>query len=523
MKSAKWVAILLGCSTVGLLASCKEKSEPARETCVEFRGVCAGVEAMNLGSSTWYTDGATCANTLYVKEGSSGGNGSQQSPFGDLPEAAAVASAGDCIALAAGDYNSVVLPDSVSVLGRGAASTTVTVANTIPLTILGGQDILVRGLKLTGDGWGIVIKNATNVRVESVSAEGLMAVGAFVENAWQVTLDHFWVSDLRPQEITNVGVGVAAVDATDIRIENTLVERCSGSGVVFRNSDMLLQNTVIRDNEGYGAASSCPDCTTVFPAAVVRSTLVENNEGVGVWLKRVAATVEQVEIRGTRRNKFGLSRSFEAVEIPNLQMSDNNIQAGEDMGIFLHMTSGSMTGNRVSDHGGRGIWMQQCDNPAQCPDPLTFHISQTEVTGNQEVGVGVNGDCQVTIDGGQISNTVLKDVIIDNKGEHVGDGLQILTDSTVEITGATLDANGRVQVLVDGAFSFKVENSVVTGAIERAIVVQNMTGWDPGESVRNNTDGVGGTVGHTEPSDPFGWDPGEIPVSWDPGESVAPF
>ena len=177
----------------------------------------------------------------------------------------------------------------------------------------------------------------------------------------------------------------------------------------------------------------------------------------------------------------------------------------------------------MSDHGGRGIWVQQCDDPVDCPDPVVLNIAQSEVTRNQEVGVGVNGNCEVTITGGQISSTVLKDVIIENRPEHVGDGLQILTDSAVEVTGSTLDANGRVQVLVDSAFSFVVEDSVCTGPADRAIVVQNMTGWDPGESIKNNTDGGGGTVAHTEPNDPFGWDPGEIPVSWDPGESVSPF
>ncbi|MFH2010009.1 MAG: right-handed parallel beta-helix repeat-containing protein [bacterium] len=519
MNRHDWCAVLLAGVVGSWSAGCKEESEPSG-SCVMLGQVCAGVQQLTLGSGTYHTDGASCASTIYVREGASNGDGSQGAPLADLPDGVAVASPGDCIALAAGSYTGASVPGSVSILGRGAAQTTIT-GEATALEITAGDDGLYRGVRITGSGVGVVVGAANNLTFESVEVADVFGVGVLVREGRYFTFEQSRIAGVQVLGNDVVGVGLVNLGGPGIVIRNSLIEDCRGTALLARDADLIVESSVLRNNEGYGVAASCQQCGAMVPIITVTDSLIEGNAGVGMWFKDVAPSVTNCVIAGTVRTIDGFSRSVEIVRGEPFVLSDNVIEGGQDMGVFLASARGDAERNLVQDHAGRGIWVQQVVAPAGV---FAVNLVDNFVSGNQEVGLGAMGEVVVNVTGGQIDDTETKAIIVDNALVEVGDALQILTSSTVDADGVLFLGSGRAGVLVDGAGSFRIANSEFDDYGELAIVVQNMVSWDPSESVpASNTVLGGGGVSHTEytnPEDFLGWDPSEIPISWDPSEQT---
>ena len=103
-------------------------SDPAAPACQPGFGIetafgCAGVSQATLCSGRFCVpDDATCGRTVYIEAGGSG-DGSEKSPFGDLPEAAAGATPGTCLVVGEGSHTGASIPGGVSILGAGASRT----------------------------------------------------------------------------------------------------------------------------------------------------------------------------------------------------------------------------------------------------------------------------------------------------------------------------------------------------------------------------------------------------------------
>jgi hypothetical protein len=462
------VLITLGLSGL-LLAACRENPE-GEEDCAPLHTLaghdCAGVVEPTLGTDTWYTAATgdvTCGSIVYASSGASGGSGTAASPLGDLPEAvaaAAVSGPGTCIALAAGTYQGTELPSGVSLLGRGIAETRVegTPGSPAPVLAASGTGVLIRGVRISGDGTGLQIQNADRLTVDSMLVDGTRGAGVSIADSSHVNLVHVRVARVIPATDAedDVGVGVLALRANYLRVSGTLIELCSGSGLVHFGEDLRVAFTVARRNNGYGMASTCsePPCLTA-PDVGIEHSLVDENQGVGLWLSEVSAVVDDLIVRGTARDRHGSSRGLEGVSLPDLQLTASFVGRGDDIGVLLHDSSARLTGTYVSDNQGRGLWIQAlAGGPGSQVQALAMTIRR-----NRQVGVGVLGNCNVELVAGTVTDTFLGSLVTNQGPVDQGDGIQALPGSTVRVDGVFLRNHARKSILADAVASLSVVDS----------------------------------------------------------------
>jgi parallel beta-helix repeat protein len=497
-------AILAGCEDPGTKPS----------SCVQNGAICAGVDEGALGTGAWYVDGATCSRTLYVREGATGGTGTEAAPFGDLPEAAAVTTAGDCIALAAGQYAGAELSGSVSLLGKGSTLTTVTgVGSSVTLRLTGGSGGLIRGLRVSGDGRGIVLERTAQVVIESVEILGTVGAGMQTVDATDVTLRHLHVADVRvTTDVPPVAAGISSVGGSGITVEASLVERTAGTGILLQTAAGGVRTSVIRDNQGYGIAAACESSTACEtpPSVTVAGNRLSGNAGVGIWLSGVQAVVQSNQVTGTIW-KGTVSRGIEVQNCADVRIEDNDCDAGDDFGLLLHRSSGQLTGNAVRSNEGRGIWIQNLGSDS--PDQVVA-LAENLVEDNRLIGVGANGRVAIDIVGGRITGTREVVIMLPTGGFAMGDGAQGLPDSTVNISGVHFERNDRVAVLADDVTSFTVSDCVFgTESLADGVIVYNT---DPGliASTGNTTVGSVMVVPNAfMPEDPLEYDKSEVALS----------
>ncbi|MFH2005401.1 MAG: right-handed parallel beta-helix repeat-containing protein [bacterium] len=502
----------------GALVACGDGGGDDVLQCVELSGAdaCAGVNETSLGTGTWYTDSlgsVSCTEVLYVRAGATGGTGTEAAPFGDLPEAAAVAGPGACIALAAGTYTGAALPPSVSLLGRGSAQTTVTGSGAPAVSVAGGSQVLIRGLHLTGDGAGLVIIQAQDLTVESVLVDDTRGKGIAVEDATGIALLQVRIAAVLPvtQAADDVGVGLLVKRSADIQVRQSLIEDCQGSGLIHYGKAFSVEQSVVRNNTEYGIAAACADASCVpAPAITISDSLVEGNQGVGIWLNQVTADIHGTTVRGTVRDRFGLSRSLEGVELPNIQLMNSTVEGGEDLGVFLHASNGVLDNNVISGHGGRGTWIQNEPGAAD----VIVNITATQVLNNYQVGIGVLGSCDVTVSGGEISGTILDTVPTDTGNVEQGDGMQALEASTVTVDNMLFQLNERKAILADSVNFLTIVSSQFDSASGEPIAVQNIGVDDINQATNLDYSGnqnlQGSSVDPMMPVDPYDCDASQV-------------
>jgi hypothetical protein len=87
-------------------------------------------------------------------------------------------------------------------------------------------------------------------------------------------------------------------------------------------------------------------------------------------------------------------------------------------------------------------------------------------------GIRSEASTSVTITGGRVARTRSRPVLgSGGAAAQVGDGVQILDGSRVTLTGATLEDNQRLGVIIDA--SEAVVDHVVIGGSQAPLVVQN--------------------------------------------------
>jgi hypothetical protein len=484
-----------------LAAGCRTETGGTAKDCVSLPTGCAGVEQTTLGSGEFHTEGVACTSVRHVQPGAApGGDGSRAAPFADLPEAAAAAGAGQCIALAEGTFLGAAIPASVSLLGRGSALTTVG-----PLAVSGGQDAVIRGLRVTGAGTGLAITAAGRLTVQEVLVVETRRTGIWIGGGTDVSLLQVRIADVHrdPEDPASVGNGVVSLDSTGLAMQGLLVERCDGNGIVVSGGGVAITGSLVRENAGYGVALGCSldaSCASPPTVSIVDSQVLANT-GVGLWLDQVEAVVERCVVSGTVLAAAGFARNLEAARVPDLQLRGTRVADGADLGILLHETSGQVEDTTVSGHEGRGIWIQ---HPG-AEGASSVQLVDLDVQGNQQVGVGVLGACDVTISGGQVRETRLGYTLVNDATVEQGDGVQGVLGARLRVTAALLSGNDRVGVMTDRAALVEVQACTFAGSSREGDLV--ITGTDAAQVDVSGNLGPGGTaVSPLMPPDPIDYD-----------------
>jgi hypothetical protein len=458
------------------------------------RGTCIGVGTEAFVASGFHTAGATCGTVWHVQEGATGGTGTDAAPFGDLAAAAAVAGPGDCLALAAGQYAAVPLSGSVSLLGAGAGVTEIA-AEPAGLWLQGGGGAVIRGVEVTGDGSGLVVREVEQVRIEDVRVTGGIGVGITVRDATDVAVVRTHVTSVALDAGEAAVVGVFADRAPGLRVEASLVEDVPGPGiVVYRSDGAELRDCVARDLASYGVAV---DGEPGLPStrAVLDGVGVARVQGVGIWLRYLRADLTHLSVEDV-----AWSTSFaRGVEInrSEIQAQAVAVSRGDDLGMFLVRTTGGLADVTVQDTAGIGVRAQflfQGELPSVILERLVVERASN-------TALMISGPVDLDLSASRLSRTVKSAVLIEDAGCTIADGLAVYDGASVDVFDVAFEAMPRHAAVLDGAGDFFFTGCSFD-AEEEPAVVQNVAGYDAAASFVGNSDPAGAIVVGVEPAEP---------------------
>ena len=212
-----------------------------------------------------------------------GSDGSATKPWKTIGEAIKAAKPGAIVAVAEGTYPEDVFLDGKSVRlwgrcpglvelsGQGAQLGAIVVFHS------GAGKTEVHGLAITGKKQGIVVSGAENVLVDSV-----------------------WVHDTQARGLDIEGT----LGPTAVSVQNSLIELAHEGGIHVSGAALTLERSVVRGTVpqgAYGRGLNIQDrpATTQRSSLILRASVIEQNQGVGVYVRGSDALIEETVVRDT--------------------------------------------------------------------------------------------------------------------------------------------------------------------------------------------------------------------------------
>jgi hypothetical protein len=396
--------------------------------------VCAGVPNAPICEEDYCTQGVACASVVEVGSGSA------------FADAVAGAQAGTCIALGPGTYGAVILPDGVSLLGKGADFVKIASVE------IGGFGVRVRGVSVES---GSVSTRGGDAVIEGVRITASPEDGIHVGGGGSVTINN---SEVRAAE----RYGVSAFDAARVEVDASIIDGKDGQS-------------------GPGLWAQCGDgCNcTATPDVKLSNTKLVGNSIVGLSLVGVAATLTNVEVSNTQvGGNFEAGGGISASACSTVSATSVSIIDNLDFGFLIDDSSIDMDGFTVSGNL-RGVWIQNIGMSMAA----TATVRNGVVTDNQGVGIGVAAASEgVTVVQTTISGTkaIALPVLVNGVSagsEEVGDGLTWKGASQVSLDSVTVSSSARASVLIDGEVGSgsTIDNVVLSYGDElRGILQQNL-------------------------------------------------
>jgi hypothetical protein len=499
-----------GCVAVLPAAIC-----PAGSLAVPGDADCREVAPCEDGSWGGITTDGT---TQYVDASFTGtSDGSSSSPWVTIQRAVDAAAAGATVAIAAGSYSEdvEVAGKSVVLWGRCPAMVELrgTPTGTAAIYVRPGADgTQIRGLAITGGGYGIANAGSVDVSAEQlwihdtgsrgIDIEGFLGPtelsvrDALIENAREIGVFAMQSELLIERSAirgtvagSGFGRGVTARTGSTLVIDGSLVEQNSDHGVVVSGSAATITRTVVRDTSAFlgiygGGMLIKSDDNTMLPAAVyLADSLVERNHTYGVFIDGSEATVERSVVRDTLPQPtvdptgmvaFGHGIHAQGDQLTgaaaNVLIHESVLERNHYAGVSATSTNLTVSATIVRDHipdetaqaYGRGL--------------LLFHDSVTGIVGsanvhdciierNVEVGIFAQA-LQLTLNNVAIRDTQPAAMPFTGRGLN----LQAEPDGLGSVVGATrllLDGNHFLGLYAEGS-DVRLERSVISNTVAEA-------------------------------------------------------
>ena len=299
------------------------------------------------------------------------------------------------------------------------------------IDVIGGANVTVENLELTGAAYGIDFTSAsTGMTLENDSIFGNAVGGIFTDNNQPPSIANLTIEDSAIYD--NIGPGISLQD---------------GVASALLLNDLVYDNT---SNLGDGI-----DAVSLNGTVTITGGAVDDNSGTGIYA-RGAVTIDDAQVHGNAKD--GIDASVYTTGVP-LIVSGNTVYSNAGIGID---SSGAMvTGNTVYDQvvaGDPGIDMAQGST-----------ASYNTVYGSS-VGLSAGSGAQI-----------LDNVIY----QSIGDGITLTAGSGYTVTGNILYGNAAGIGVATGSTTLDdnlVYNNVSTGiAINggATITVVNNTVYQP--------------------------------------------
>ena len=393
------------------------------------------------GEATW-SEVPVDATTQHVDAEFVGlSDGSAAAPWTTVADAVAAAAPGAIVAVAAGSYveDIVVEGKAVRIIGRCPAM----------VELVGGGGLAAVDIRA----------GATGTELATLAIRG-PTIGVLLSGSENVVLDRVWIHD-NPRR----GVDAeSALGPTSILLRDSLVEANGGTNVFVAGAAATIDRAVLRDAYAIDATgarglAAQVDTVTGTPSVVhVVGSLIERNGDGGVGASGSELLIEDSAIRDTQlgetgRRGIGVSIQETSAEgLAAIGTVRSSVLSGN--GTTSLLVSGSValldrvtvvdTVPDVTGDYGRGMGLQSGDT-SLVPSAVT--IVDTKVAAGVEVGIFVAG-ANVDIDGLWVSSTTP-----DAYGLY-GDGLSItFADGvgTLDVMGSTIVDNVRAGIANFGA------------------------------------------------------------------------
>ena len=334
----------------------------------------------------------------------------------------------------------------------------------------------------------VVLPGADGTAVRDLALRGA-AIGFGLSGSRDVLVERVWVheTDDRGMEISG------ALGSTSATVRASLIEQSHRNGLYFHGAEATIEASVVRDTqpdaEGlFGRGVSAVSNSTAPSTVVVRSMVVERNHDVGVYSEGSDVTVEASVIRRTQPSPQGsggrgMNVHPDSKDQPSsLVLRSSLVEQNYDVGVFIEGSEATIEASVIRDTlpeqtrdlAAFGVGAQ-ADPMTGAPSTLALRTSLIERT--HGIGVYVHGS-KATVDAVAIRDTLA------DFDEGKGQGVEAIPDSTtgvpsaVEMRSSLIEGSHGDGVLVEGSEAI-VDTSVVrdtqpdaTGHFGRAVSAQ---------------------------------------------------
>ncbi len=199
------------------------------------------------------------SGAVYVRAGSTGGDGSEASPFATIGQALAAAGRGATVLVGRGTYEELLFVSrDVDIRGLCPAETILT--TTLPDTINGvlnvtGATVTVSGLSVRGaPRGGIVATTRANATLRDVVVDDVAVFGVYVDLESTASIDELVVTGVADTADGQFGDGLVVDTAATATASRVLIERTHTTAInVLGAASLTIDGFVARDIEPNGA------------------------------------------------------------------------------------------------------------------------------------------------------------------------------------------------------------------------------------------------------------------------------
>lgn len=469
-------------------------------------GPCAPLSELRWRAGTQFVDQAFVGTS----------DGSVGAPWTTVQQAVDAAPSGGSVAVAPGTYvEDLVVSNPIEIRGTCAAQVTLRGASGPAVYVNHADDVVLRGLALTGPANGVALDGATGGQlselwVHDTGSHGIAMLdsaavidSSLIENAIEggvvgarsdVTFVRSSVRDVALNADGSLGACVIAAGTTlelqEVAITSSVLERCHGQGLEIQASaNTAVQDTLIRDivpvsgdDDAFGVRHVQVDPTAAPSFIEVSGSVIADVVSQGIALWGGSAAIERTTIRDVHSTADGMGlgagirarlyTSGSVASRPLVSIGRTSIVRAFDSALHLNGADADIEQVLISDPqteaGGRSGFAMQAFPHEGTLEPTIVAMRATRIERSKQAGIVVAGSTG-TFDGLEIVDT------LGTGGGALGVAFSVIVDWNIDLLGAAELRRSRVAgahaggVLVAGGELF-VEDVEIRDVEEQANV-----------------------------------------------------